>query len=109
MGSLSPVSVSDGPAQSGYGEGERVFGMPDGSYDAERVAAQARAQDPGLPEETARELAVYAGELLRELNSLDAPAVARRLLAEHPSTGASPAAVVAKAAVDFCEQHGVMP
>ncbi|MGI8535457.1 MAG: hypothetical protein ACR2K2_02985 [Mycobacteriales bacterium] len=103
------MSVSDGPEQSGYGEEERVFEPPNGSYDADWVAAQARAHDPGLPEDTARELATYAWEHLRELGSLDAPEVARRLLAEHPAAGASPAAVVAKAAVDFCEEHGVMP
>ena len=44
---------------------------------------------------------------LREIGELDAPEVARRLLADHPAAGASPAAVVAKAAVDFCEAYGV--
>ena len=92
---------------SSYGEGERVFGPPQGSYDADWVAASARAQDPGLPEETARELAVYAWDHLRQLRELDAPEVARRLLADHPRAGASPAAVVAKAAVDFCQAYGV--
>ena len=94
---------------SSYDEGERVFGPPQGSYDADWVAAAARSQDPGLPEETARELAEYAWEHLRAIHALDAPEVARRLLAEHPKAGASPAAVVAKAAVDFCEAYGVVP
>ncbi|MBC7375533.1 MAG: hypothetical protein H7323_16215 [Frankiales bacterium] len=90
-----------------YGEGERVFGPPQGSYDADWVAAAARVQDPGLPEETARELAVYAWDHLRSIGRLDAPEVARRLLVDHPQAGASPAAVVAKAAVDFCQAYGV--
>lgn len=78
-----------------------------GGYDPERVAAAARAADPGLPEETARELAVYAGEHLRLVGELDAPEVARRLLADHRAAGATAASVVAKAAVDFCDAHGV--
>lgn len=99
------------------GDGERGSGVVSGgasadgttSYAADRVAWAARAQDPGLPEETARELAVYAWEHLRALHELDAPAVARMLMADHPEAGASPAAVVAKAAVDFCEEHGITP
>jgi len=92
------VSTIGGPEQLGGG-----------TYDAAWVAAQARASDPGLPEETARELALYAGEHLREIGALDAPEIARRLLADHPQAGASPAAVVAKAAVDYCRQHHVQP
>ncbi len=92
------VSTIGGPEQPGSG-----------AYDAAWVAAQARSSDPGLPEETARELALYAGEHLRDIGALDAPEVARRLLADHPKTGASPAAVVAKAAVDYCRQHDVKP
>lgn len=80
-----------------------------GGYDADRVAMSARTADPGLPEETARELAVYAWEHLRAVGELDAPEVARRLMADNPSAGATPASVVAKAAVDFCEAHGVQP
>ena len=102
---MSRVSSPRDPAT--YGEGERVFGPPQGSYDADWVAATARSKDPGLPEATARELAVYAWEHLRAVGALDAPEVARRLLADHPTAGASPAAVVAKAAVDFCEAYGV--
>ncbi len=102
---MSRVSSPRDPAT--YGEGERVFGPPQGSYDADWVAATARSKDPGLPEQTARELAVYAWEHLRAVGELDAPEVARRLMADHPAAGASPAAVVAKAAVDFCEAYGV--
>lgn len=90
-----------------YGEGERVFGPPQGSYDADWVANSARTADPGLPEETARELAVYAWEHLREVKELDAPEIARRLLADHSAAGASAATVVAKAAVDFCREYDV--
>ncbi|MBW3639153.1 MAG: hypothetical protein KY451_04785 [Actinobacteria bacterium] len=92
------MSTIGGPEQLGSG-----------TYDAAWVAAQARASDPGLPEETARELALYAGEHLRALGELDAPEVARRLLADHPQAGATPANVVAKAAVDYCRQHHVQP
>lgn len=84
-----------------------MFGPPKGSYDADWVAATARTADPGLPEEMARELAVYAWDHLRAIGELDAPEVARRLLADHPDAGASPAAVVAKAAVDFCQAYAV--
>lgn len=97
------------PVQSGYGERERVFAEAPASYDAERVAAAARAHDPGLPEETARELAVHAEEHLRAMDSLDAPELARRLLAGHSAAGATPAAVVAKAAIDFCTEYGITP
>lgn len=97
------MSPSDGP------EGERLIGPPQGTYDADWVASTARTADPGLPEEVARELAVHAWEHLREVGELDAPEVARRLLAEHPATGATAANVVAKAAVDFCAAYGVEP
>lgn len=91
-----------------YAEGERVFGPPPGTYDADWVSAAARQQDPGLPPETATMLAGRAWEHLRELGTLDAPALARRLMAaEH--VGATPANVVATAAVAFCESYDVRP
>ena len=65
-----------------------------------RVAAAARRADPGLPEETAQLLAGEARGHLQDAGELDAPEVARRLLAEHPEAGASAAAVVARAAVE---------
>lgn len=111
---MTDAAATEGsPLESGArsgGGGEVAAGeVGTTAYAADRVAAAARAQDPGLPEETARELAVYAWEHLVALHELDAPAVARRLMADHPHVGASPAAVVAKAAVDFCEQHGITP
>jgi hypothetical protein len=84
-----------------------VFASPGRGYDAEWVAAQARVRDPGLPEEVAREMSVAAQQYLQAMGKLDAPELARRLLAERPCLGASPAAVVAKAAVDFCAKHKV--
>lgn len=84
-----------------------MLGPSTGGYDADWVASSARTADPGLPEETARELAVYAGEHLREVKELDAPEIARRLLADHSAAGATAANVVAKAAVDFCRAHDV--
>lgn len=94
-------------SDASYGEGERVLGPSPGSYDADWVANSARTADPGLPEETARELAVYAWEHLREVKALDAPEIARRLMADHGDAGASAATVVAKAAVDFCRAYEV--
>lgn len=101
------VSPDGGSGSTPYGEGERVFGPPQGTYDAEWVAAQARSADPGLPQETAYELAVYAWEHLREVKELDAPEIARRLLADYHAAGATAANVVAKAAVDFCQAYEV--
>ena len=88
---------------------DQALGPEPGVFNAQWVAATARSADPGLPEETARELAVYAWEHLREIHELDAPEVARRLLADHKVAGATAAAVVAKAAVDFCEAYDVRP
>lgn len=84
-------------------------GATGSAYDAERVASAARAADPGLPEETALELAHYAWEHLSAVQRLDAPEIARRLLADHEQAGATAANVVAKAAVDFCAAHDVRP
>lgn len=78
-----------------------------GVYDEEMVTARATGADPGLPEEIGRELAVLAWDHLRAMGELDAPELARRLLADLPSAGATPATVVARAAVDFCREHGV--
>ena len=94
---------------TGVGEQDVPLGPERGTYNAEWVATTARSADPGLPEETARELAVYAWDHLREIRELDAPEVARRLLADHKVAGATAAAVVAKAAVDFCQAYDVRP
>lgn len=101
------VSGVTAPREPAPGGGQPVSGPAQGGYDADRVAAAARSKDPGLPEQTARELAVRAWEHLQSAGQLDAPEVARRLLADDPAAGASPAAVVAKAAVDFCDANGV--
>ena len=98
-----------GSSEPPYAEGERVLGPPQGSYDADWVANSARTADPGLPTDLARELAVYAWDHLRAIGALDAPEVARRLMADHPTAGATAASVVAKAAVDFCEAYAVEP
>lgn len=103
------MTSSSGSDPAAYGEGEHAFGPPDGSYDADRVASAARGKDPGLPEETARELSVYAWEHLRAVGSLDAPEVARRLMVDHKQAGATAANVVALAAVEFCRLYEVDP
>ncbi len=77
-------------------------------YDAERVALAARQRDAGLPLETARLLAGRAWALLHEVGDLDAPALARRLMAG-AHVGATPANVVAVAAVAFCHENGLAP
>ena len=87
---------------SGAGNG------PGPGYDAEHVAAAARQRDPGLPVETAAMLAERAWEHLREVGELDAPALARSLMAAE-GVGATPANVVATAAVAFCEANDLRP
>jgi hypothetical protein len=103
------VSSDSGPGSASSGGSEPLSGPPPGSYDPDWVANTARTADPGLPEEMARELAVYAWEHLRAIHELDAPEVARRLMAEHRTAGATAANVVAKAAVDFCVAYEVQP
>jgi hypothetical protein len=82
---------------------------PESSYDPERVAAAARSADPGLPEEDALRLAREAWRHVREVGCDDAPELARRLMAASKQTGATPATVVAKAAVDHCQDLGIDP
>ena len=86
-----------------------MFGPPAGSFDADWVAAAARQQDPGLPPETAALLAGQAWQHLREIGELDAPALARALLAANPDVGATPCNAVATAAIAFCESYDVTP
>jgi hypothetical protein len=102
---MSAPSTS-GPARSS-GEGEREIGPPEEAYDADWVAAAARERDPGLPPDTARELAVYAWDHLREVGRPDAPEIARRLFADHRAAGATAANVVALAAVAYCAEYAV--
>jgi len=96
-----------GISDASYGEGERVLGPPPGTYDADWVAASARQQDPGLPTETALLLAQESLDHLRVMRELDAPELARRLMADHDTTGATAANMVATAAVEFCRAYGV--
>jgi hypothetical protein len=104
---VAGVTGDSTPGAGSYAEGERVFGPPQGVYDADWVAASARTADPGLPEETACMLAGQAWEHLRSTGELDAPEVARRLLADNRQSGATAANVVAVAAVEFCRSYGV--
>ncbi len=82
---------------------------PEPSYDPERVAAAARAADPGLPEDDATRLARQAWQHLREVGCDDPPEIARRLMAGSAKVGATPANVVAKAACDHCQSSGIDP
>lgn len=82
---------------------------PEVQYDPDRVAAAARAADPGLPEDEAARLAREAWQHLRELGADDVNELARRLMAGPTATGATPANMVAKAAVDYCEREGIDP
>ena len=81
---------------------------PEPSYDPDRVAASARAADPGLPEDDAARLARQAWQHLREAGCGDAPEIARRLMADS-QTGATHANVIAKAACDYCSELGIDP
>lgn len=78
---------------------------PATAYDVDRVVADARSADPGLPEQTARLLATEAGGHLAG-GAADAPELARVLFAAHPESGATAANVVARAA---CLAAGVAP
>jgi hypothetical protein len=79
------------------------------AYDPDRVAAAARAADPGLPEDDAARLAREAWQHLREVGCDDPPEIARRLMAGPTGLGATPANVVAKAACDYCAELGIDP
>lgn len=96
-------------AAGSYGEGERVFGPPQGTYDADWVASSARQADPGLPRETAVLLARDAWRHLQRAGATDSTEIARRLLADHRQAGATAANVVAVAAVQFCAAYEVDP
>ena len=80
--------------------------MPPQSSDdlAERIVLRAMSRDPGLEEGLARrftELVLeYFGADVDPVAADDAPELARRLMASEPEWGASPATVVAAAAVD---------
>lgn len=84
---------------SGWAEGERVFGPPGGTYDADWVAAAAVAD--GVPAPDAHRLAQAAWELLRA-------GVPARSLGGALGHGRA-AEVVARAAVEFCALYGVSP
>lgn len=79
-----------------------------GGYDEALVSALARGKDPGLPPDLALELAVLAWDHLRAVGALDAAEVARRLLADSPTAGATAANVVALAAVEHCLGRGIV-
>lgn len=82
--------------------------QPELSYDPDRVAAAARAADPGLLEEDAARLARQAWPHLREAGCGDAPEIARRLM-DDSQTSATHANVIAKAACDHCTDNGIDP
>lgn len=90
-----------------YGEGERVFGPPQGTYDAAWVASAARQADPGLEAELALLLATEAWPLLRTIGEPDTNELARQLLSDHAAQGATAATVVARAACDFVTAYDV--
>lgn len=99
---MSQVNSSDG-------QDERVAGPAPGSYDAEAVAASARRADPGLPIDVALELAGQAGEALRAGTDADGPTLARALLADNPTAGATACNVVARAAVETGTTYDAPP
>lgn len=82
--------TSTTPDRSSWVEGERVFGPPAGSYDADWVASAALAADPSLTPGEARQQAVRWWQ-------------ARRA-GEAPPDG-----VVARVAEEYCRLYGVAP
>ena len=107
MAALEPP-VDEGAARDGSGPLPGDDQAAADGYDLRVVALAARARDPGLPVETAEMLARRAWPLLQEVGGLDAPALARRLMAE-AGVGATPANVVATAAVRHCQERGLLP
>lgn len=99
------VSTAEPPDEPGVPASQPVAG----SFDPDWVASAARQQDPGLPPETADLLAGQAWARLHEIGELDAPALARSLLAANPGVGATPCNAVATAAVAFCQTYGLTP
>jgi hypothetical protein len=69
--------------------------------DLDWIVSTARQHDVSLDHVVAQTLAAEALEVLAGLADVDAPEIARRLLAAHPEHGASSANVVARAAVDY--------
>lgn len=74
--------------------------MPD---DVEWIASTARQRDPSLEHAVALELAQRALPIARGLEELDAPEIARQLLAGSEQ-GASSVNAVAVATVDFLQR-----
>lgn len=106
---MTPPEHDRATGASSYAEGERVFGPPQGTYDADWVASAAREADPGLPRDVAVQLAREAWGHLREAGVSDPAEIARRLLADNRAAGATAANVVAVAAVRFCAAYDVDP
>lgn len=57
--------MSTGRGTSDHSSGERVFGPPLGTYDADWVASAVTAADPAVPAADAQRLAALAWQLLR--------------------------------------------
>ena len=71
-------------------------------YDVAAVARLVAERHPGLAPDAVTRLAEAAKTHLAEMGELDAPELARRLLAHEPPVDASAASVVAAAAVEHC-------
>ena len=91
------------PSASSAG-GDRAPSSLPPAHDPVAVAAAARQRDPGLPPETADLLAQQAVGLLQAGQELDAPALARELLATNRDVGATAANMVATAAVSIARR-----
>ena len=87
------------PSSASSPGGERLPTSSSSALDPVAIAAAARQRDPGLPPETAELLARQAGDLLQAGQGMDAPALARELLAANMDVGATAANMVATAAV----------
>ncbi|HWG92762.1 MAG TPA: hypothetical protein VNU66_00865 [Mycobacteriales bacterium] len=91
-------------SRSEYVEGERVFGPPLGTYDADWVASAALEATSASPE-VVRRLAAAAWPALRA----GAPDLAAALRTAVPRAPESAVQAVARTALGWCREYGVGP
>ena len=93
--------------RSEWVEGERVFGPPQGTYDADWVASAALDDGAGPPD-VVRRLAGAAWPALRADPAADEAALARALRAVEPGVPPGAADAVARAALAWCRAYDLL-
>ncbi|MCW2776667.1 MAG: hypothetical protein JWN17_392 [Frankiales bacterium] len=101
---MRAVGHREQPHRSAWVEGERVFGPPSGSFDADWVASAAQSVDGSLDHALAADLARQAWSALRA--GVPAASLAEHLRGQHDGAAAD---VVAAVAVEFCTLYAVDP